>query len=161
MNWNMPYGLIASSGPRAVDHASPLSDVVVTTPTSQHEAPSPMTVAVREMTAIERARLFLQGRQMDLLKSLDTPQRMLVTSTSLSAPLLIACIVPCRHGCISIGFSPSKPPNIGVGAPRIGLLAFLASMTTLNEQWSQYHHRLLRRRMQVHQCPIQLREWKR
>lgn len=47
-----------------------------------------MAVAVKEITAIERARLFVQGRQMDLLRSLERPQRMLVPPSSLIfAPL--------------------------------------------------------------------------
>lgn len=78
MNWNMPYGPMGSSAVRAVDHGSPLSDIVVTTPPSPGGAPSPMTVAVREMSAIERTRLFIQGRHMDLLESLENPQRMSV-----------------------------------------------------------------------------------
>lgn len=75
MNWNMPYGIMRSSATTAVDHVSPLSDIIVTTPSSPHGAPSPMAVAVKEMTAIERTRLFVQGRQMDLLRSLERPQR--------------------------------------------------------------------------------------
>ena len=81
MNWNMPYGTMGISAASAVDHVSPLSDIVVTTPPSPRGASSPMTVAVREMTAIERARLFVEGRQMDLLKSLDIPQRTSVASS--------------------------------------------------------------------------------
>lgn len=75
MNWNMPYGAMRSSAARAVDHVSPLSDIVVTTPPSPNGAPSPMAVAVKEMTAIDRARLFVQGRHMELLKSMEKPQR--------------------------------------------------------------------------------------
>lgn len=78
MNWNMPYGPMGSSAVRAVDQGSPLSDIVVTTPPPPGGAPSPMTVAVREMSAIERTRLFIQGRHMDLLESLENPQRMSV-----------------------------------------------------------------------------------
>ena len=74
MNWNMPYGAMRPPAARAADHPSPLSDVVVTTPPSQHGAPSPMAVAVREMSAVERARLFIQGRHMDLLESMDKSQ---------------------------------------------------------------------------------------
>lgn len=136
MNWNMPYGAVGSPAARAADHVSPLSDIIVTTPQSPREAPSPMTVAVREMNAIERSRLLVQGKQMDLLKSLETPQRMSVASSLSIAPLLTAYIAPCRRGCISIGSSPSKQQNIGDGAPKTGLLAFLGSMITLNEQQS-------------------------
>ena len=75
MNWNMPYGAMGSSAANAMDHASLLSDIEVTTPSSPRGAPSPMTVAITDMTAIDRARLFVQGRQMDLLKSMEKPQR--------------------------------------------------------------------------------------
>ena len=147
MNWNMPYGAVAFPAARAADHVSPLSDVIVTTPQSPREAPSPMTVAVREMNTIERSRLLVQGKQMDLLKSLETPQRMSVASSLSMAPLLTACIAPCRPGCISIGSSPSKQQNIGDGAPKTGLLAFLGTMITLNEQQSCSLRRRLRQRV--------------
>ena len=116
-----------SSAARTVDHVSPLSDIVVATPPSPRGAPSPMTLAVREMTAIERARLFVQGRQMDLLQSLETPQRMSAAPSLLIAPRLTSCIVPCPRGCISIGSSPTKQQNIGAGALKTGLLTFLVS----------------------------------
>lgn len=74
MNWNMPYGAIRSSASRVADYASPLSDIVVTTPSSPHAAPSPTTVAVRAMMPIDRARLFVEGRHNDLLKSMENKQ---------------------------------------------------------------------------------------
>lgn len=80
MNWNMPYAAMRSSAARAVDHVSPLSDVVVTTPPSPRGAPSPTTVAVRQITAIQGARLFVQGRQMELLQSLDNHQRITLST---------------------------------------------------------------------------------
>lgn len=80
MNWNMPYGAMRSSAARAVDHLSPLSDIVVTSPPSPHGAPSPMTLAVKEMTAVDRARLFVQGRHMELLKSMEKPQRVTMST---------------------------------------------------------------------------------
>lgn len=134
MNWNIPYGVVGSPATKAVDHFSPLSDVVVITPQSPRDAPSPMTVAVREMSAIEKSRLLVQGKQMDLLKSLDTPQRMSVAFSLLIAPLLTAYIAPYHRGCISIGSSPLKQQNIGDVAPKTGQLAFLASMSTLSYQ---------------------------
>ena len=134
MNWNVPYGSVGSPAARAADHVSPLSDIIVTTPQSPREAPSPMTVAVREMNIIERSRLLVQGKQVDLLRSLETPQRMSAVFSLSTAPLLTAYIAPCRRGCISIGTSPLKQQNIGDGAPKTGLLAFLASMTTLKGQ---------------------------
>ena len=136
MNWNIPYGVLASPAAKAIDHFSPLSDDVVTTPQSPPEAPSPMTVAVREMSAIERSRLLVQGKQMDLLKSLETPQRMSVALSLSIAPLLTAYTAPCRRGCISIGSSPLKQQNIGDVAPKTGLLAFSISMIYPNEHQS-------------------------
>lgn len=82
MNWNVPYGPMGSSAVGAVDHISPLSDIVVTTPPSPRGAPSPMTIAVREMSAMERTRLFVQGKHMDLLESLENHQRMSVAFDS-------------------------------------------------------------------------------
>ena len=86
---------VRSPAVTAVDHVSPLSDVIVTTPQSPREAQSPMTVAVKEMNAIERTRLLVEGKQMDLLKSLETPQRMSVASSSKKIPLLTVYIAPC------------------------------------------------------------------
>ena len=159
MNWNMPYGAMRSSAARAVDHISPLSDIVVTTPQSPRGAASPMTVALREMTAIERTRLFVQGRQMDLLQSLEDPQRMSVVASSfLIAPFLTLYIVPCRRGCISIGSSPTRRQNIGAGALKTGLPTFFISLITIKERPSQSLHRTLQQRLQVHQHPNQPRE---
>ena len=78
MNWNMPYGLIRSSAPSAVDHVSPLSDISVTTPPSAGGAPSPTAVAINAMKPIERAWLFVEGRHHELLKSMDKQQRVSV-----------------------------------------------------------------------------------
>ena len=116
-----------------VDHASPLSDIVVTTPQSPRGAPSPMTMAVREMTTMERSRLLVQGRHMDLFKAMDAPQRMFVISLQLILVLLIACVAPYRHGCINIGSLPLKQQNIGVEVLKTGLPTFLVSMITIDE----------------------------
>ena len=105
MYWNMLYGAVGSPVGRAADHSSPLSDVIVTTPQSPREAPSPMTVAVREMSAVERSRLLVQGKQVDLLTSLETPQRMSVPSSLAIAPLLTTYVAQCQRGCISTGSS--------------------------------------------------------
>ena len=75
MNWDMPYGIMKPSMPISSNHISPLSDIVVATPSSTYEAPSPTAVAVREMTGVQRARLFVQGRHHDLLKSIGKQQR--------------------------------------------------------------------------------------
>ena len=136
MNWNIPYGAVGSPAVRVADHLSPLSDIIVTTPQSPRDAPSPMTMAVREINVIERSRLLVQGKQMDLLKSLETPQRMSVASSLSIVPLLTTHIAPCQRGCISIGSSPLKQQNIGDGAPKTGQRAFLASVMTLNGQQS-------------------------
>ncbi|KAM0799060.1 hypothetical protein BDR22DRAFT_881333 [Usnea florida] len=76
----MPYGVMRSSAVSAVDHVSPLGDIEVTTPPSPRGAPSPTTVAVKDITAIERARLFVQGKQMELLQSLDNHQRITLST---------------------------------------------------------------------------------
>ena len=56
------------------------SDVVVATPfatnaQSPHNVPSPMTVALKEKTAIDRANLFVQGRHHELLSSMNRVER--------------------------------------------------------------------------------------
>ena len=147
MYWNLLYGAVGSPVVRAADHVSPVSDIVVTTPQSPRGAPSPMTVAVREMNTIERSRLLVQGKQMTLLKSLETHQRMSVAFSFAIALLLTTYIAPCRRGCINIGSSPSKQQNIGDAAPKTGLLAFLVSMITLNEQRCYSLRRRLRQRI--------------
>ena len=78
MNWNMPYGTIRSLAPSAVDHTSPLSDINVTTPPYAGGAPSPTAVAIKAMEPINRARLFVEGRHTELLRSMDKQQRMSV-----------------------------------------------------------------------------------
>ena len=78
MNWNMPYGSIRSLEPSAVDHFSPLSDISVNTPPSAGGAPSPTAVAIKAMEPIGRARLFVEGRHNELLKSMDKQQRVSV-----------------------------------------------------------------------------------
>lgn len=78
MNWNVPYGLIRSTAPSAVDHISPLSDISVITPPSAGGAPSPTAVAIKAMKPIDRARLFVEGRHNELLGSMDKQQRVSV-----------------------------------------------------------------------------------
>ena len=70
----MPYGTMRASTTTTMDHVSPFSDIMVTTPASPRATPSPMAVAVKELTTAERTSLFVQGRQMDLLRSLEKPQ---------------------------------------------------------------------------------------
>ena len=91
-----------------------------------------MAVAVRAMTAVDRARLFVEGRQDDLLKSMGKQQRVCVSYSELISALLTVYVAPCRRGCINFGSSPLKQQSIGAADLTIGLLAYLASMTTDN-----------------------------
>lgn len=57
------------------------SDMMVATPASQiaapspRDAPSPMTVAIRTKTNFDRARLFVEGKHLELLKSMERNDR--------------------------------------------------------------------------------------
>jgi len=101
MNWNMPYIPLRVPRARAYDHISPFgptattpaSDIIVKTPSSANTGPSPrnapspgdalspknalspMTVAVRENVKIDRARLFVRGCHMELLKGLSREEK--------------------------------------------------------------------------------------
>lgn len=88
MNWNMPYGALRLSTAKAIDHRSPFggaastpSDVMVATPSSiggvpsPTNAPSPMSVALTAKAANDRARLFVEGRHDDLLRSMEKQDR--------------------------------------------------------------------------------------
>ena len=75
MNWNMPYGVLRPSTVNAADHVSPISDVQVATPSSNQGAPSPMAIAVAENTAMDRAKLFVEGKHNELLQSMGKRQR--------------------------------------------------------------------------------------
>ena len=75
MNWNMPYGITIPRAAMAVDHTSPISDIQVATPSSTVDAPSPMAVTIKEITALDRARLFVEGRHDELLQSMRGKQR--------------------------------------------------------------------------------------
>lgn len=76
MNWNMPYGNMKTSSTEVANHTSPLSDVDVATPPSPKDAPSPLTVAVKRMTAVERTRLFIEGNYGNFLSSMEKHQRL-------------------------------------------------------------------------------------
>ena len=76
MNWNMPYGIRKTSSTEVVDHASPLSGVDVATPPSPKDAPSPLAIAVKRMTAVERTRLFVEGNYSNFLDSMERHQRL-------------------------------------------------------------------------------------
>jgi hypothetical protein len=83
----MPYGAMRTSGgpvigapsPAAVAASTP-SDVVAGTPSSgnapsPHDAPSPMAMALRDKLAVDRARLFVQGKHRELLNSMNRVER--------------------------------------------------------------------------------------
>ncbi|KAH0545456.1 hypothetical protein FGG08_000457 [Glutinoglossum americanum] len=90
LNWNMPHGALGSSRSKDTDHPSPLgqfvstpgaiSDVSVSTPPANaasppYNAPSPLSTALRRKTAVDRARLFVQGKHDDLIRSMDKTER--------------------------------------------------------------------------------------
>ncbi|KAI9764311.1 MAG: hypothetical protein M1840_008529 [Geoglossum simile] len=92
LNWNMPYGAL---GPlqSGADHPSPFeppvstpSDVsIMTTPPaditlSPRDAPSPLSVALKRKTAIERAHLFVQGKHGDLIRSMNGAERRVMST---------------------------------------------------------------------------------
>ena len=76
----MPYGVMKTNMALASNHVSPLSDIVIATPSLTHDAPSPTAVAVSAKAAADRARLFVHGRHHDLLKSMGKKQRLSVLS---------------------------------------------------------------------------------
>ncbi|KAA6410811.1 MAG: hypothetical protein FRX48_05121 [Lasallia pustulata] len=93
MNWNMPYGALRLSTAKAIDHRSPFggaastpSDVMVATPSSiggvpsPTNAPSPMSVALTAKAANDRARLFVEGRHDDLLRSMEKQDRVTISN---------------------------------------------------------------------------------
>src|SRR5580700_2212468 len=89
LNWNMPYGALNSSRSRDTGHSpfgqfvstpGAISDVsMAATPansvSSPNNAPSPLSVALRKKTAIDRAHLFVQGKHDDLIRSMDKTER--------------------------------------------------------------------------------------
>lgn len=102
MNWSVPHITLRNPRAGAYDHvspfgpaaATPISDIMVKTPSSSNtrpspgnapspgdissprNAPSPMTVAVRENVKTDRAHLFVQGRHMELLKGMGREEKM-------------------------------------------------------------------------------------
>ncbi|KAI9785533.1 MAG: hypothetical protein M1839_009274 [Geoglossum umbratile] len=89
LNWNLPYTALRSSISRDLDQPSPLGPFGPTPPsdssvnfaspehaeTSPQNAPSPLSVALKKDTAIDRARFFIQGKYDHLYKSLDRSER--------------------------------------------------------------------------------------
>ena len=76
MYWNMPYGIMKATSTEMANHTSPLSDIDVATPPSPKDAPSPLTIAVKRMTAVERTRLLVGGNYGDFLMSMEQHQRL-------------------------------------------------------------------------------------
>ena len=75
MNWNMPYGIVGPTSNEVANHTSPLSGIDVTTPPSPKDAPSPLAMAVKRMTSVERTRLLVEGKYIDFLESMENHQR--------------------------------------------------------------------------------------
>src|SRR5438034_8043633 len=84
LNWNMPYGAMGLWSSK--DHPSPFgpsastpSDVDMLSPPanapSPHNAPSPLSMALKKKTATDRAYLFAQGRFDDLVRSMNNAER--------------------------------------------------------------------------------------
>jgi len=83
----MPYGAMRTSGRPAPGVSSPAamaastpSDVIAATPSSgsapsPHDAPSPMAMALRDKLAVDRAKLFVQGKHRELLNSMNGVER--------------------------------------------------------------------------------------
>lgn len=84
MNLNLPIAILRSLMTTYPDHVSPVSpmnDIIVETPNSienrpsPRDAPSPMTVAARIASAGERARLFVEGRHFELFRVMGTKEQ--------------------------------------------------------------------------------------
>lgn len=82
----MPYGAMRAAGARNLDDFSPFatmstpSDVAVVTPINKNpgtpqEVLSPLSRAIADSAALQRARMFLDGRHDELMKSMDSSQR--------------------------------------------------------------------------------------
>ena len=73
---NLAYTASKWSLPIHEDHASPVSDIVVATPSSQNEPNSPLATAMQSLASVEKGRLFVQGRHDELLLSMNKKQRL-------------------------------------------------------------------------------------
>ena len=60
----------------AVDQVPPLSDAVIATPPAPHVTPSSLSVAIKATTAIDRNRMFIEGRHTDLFNSMAKEERL-------------------------------------------------------------------------------------
>jgi hypothetical protein len=88
MNLNLPIGVLRSLVTMHPDHTSPaglatspMSDIVVETPVSignrpsPRDAPSPMAIIAKMMSTNERALLFVEGRHFELLRSMGVKEQ--------------------------------------------------------------------------------------
>ena len=75
----MPYGIKNATSTEVVNQTSPLSGIEVATPPSPKDAPSPLTIAVKRMTAVERTQLFVEGNYSKFLEAMEKPQRLWVS----------------------------------------------------------------------------------
>ncbi|KAI9807444.1 MAG: hypothetical protein M1833_000189 [Piccolia ochrophora] len=95
MDWNMPYVALRLSHARATDHfspagtttySSPASDVFVTTPMAHNaispaaESPSGLSQALRTRHTVERTRLFVEGKHVDLIRSMNKQERVAMST---------------------------------------------------------------------------------
>jgi hypothetical protein len=96
LKWNIPRGFLLLQNFDRVNSPSPLGvqiplpkDFHIHTPPevvgSQHEATSPvqLSAALVSMGVIERARMFLQGRHNELVKSMNRMEARLVTKSAI------------------------------------------------------------------------------
>jgi hypothetical protein len=84
MNLNLPIAILKSLMTIYPDHISPVSpmnDIIVETPNSignrpsPRDAPSPMTAVARITSADERARLFVEGRHFELFRVMGAKEQ--------------------------------------------------------------------------------------
>jgi hypothetical protein len=84
MNLNLPIALLRSLMAMYPDHTSPVSpmnDIIVETPNSTgnrpspRDAPSPMTDVAKMASADERARLFVEARHFELFRVMGTKEQ--------------------------------------------------------------------------------------
>ncbi|OCL14233.1 hypothetical protein AOQ84DRAFT_384874 [Glonium stellatum] len=92
LNWNLPYGALRLLRGKEIDHLSPLhpigttpqDDIAVTTPSagapSPNDVPSPTSKALNMKKAVDRAHLFINGRHQDLIRSMNTEERVTIST---------------------------------------------------------------------------------
>lgn len=75
MTWNVPYGGSKTFQSVVADHYSPMSDIIVATPSSQDGPPSPLAQVIKSISVTEMSRLFVEGKHNKLLRSLQPKER--------------------------------------------------------------------------------------